>query len=471
MIESFVHPAKALSTVIPAKVRPTVIAAKAPPTVIAAKAPPTVIPAKAGIQGFRRSRRPSWVPAFAGMTRWGAGMTKWGAGMTKWGAGMTIGVALAIPTHAQPRDFLLGFLTQADDERYVASQLQKGHPDAPFGRAAVAAELALDDASFTLQGAGYAGAKLVPREAPNAAGVAQALQELQRQGVRHVVLELPAAGVAAAVAAAKDMVLYNAAAPEDSLRAAQCAPHLLHTLPSHAMQADALAQLLVARKWARPLVLYGPTAADRPLLEAWRRSAKRFGVKPVAERAFKLSNDPRERELGNPRLLTAEPRDYDAVVVLDAQGDFARDLPYRTVLPRPVLGSNGLVAQAWFAWYERHGAPQLNRRFTRQANRWMGSYDWAAWIAARAAAEAAGAQPRATAAAQLAALRQGRITLDGYKGQAMTFRAWDGQLRQPLLLAHGNSMAERVPLDGFLHPVNTLDTLGFDQRESGCKAP
>ena len=25
---------------------------------------------------------PLWIPAFAGMTKWGAGMTKWGAGMT-----------------------------------------------------------------------------------------------------------------------------------------------------------------------------------------------------------------------------------------------------------------------------------------------------------------------------------------------------------------------------------------------------
>ena len=31
---------------------------------------------------------PLWIPAFAGMTKWGAGMTKWGAGMTMVGAGL-----------------------------------------------------------------------------------------------------------------------------------------------------------------------------------------------------------------------------------------------------------------------------------------------------------------------------------------------------------------------------------------------
>jgi ABC transporter substrate binding protein (PQQ-dependent alcohol dehydrogenase system) len=273
----------------------------------------------------------------------------------------------------------------------------------------------------------------------------------------------------AMAAAGRDVILFNAAAPDDVLRGAQCAPQLLHTLPSHAMQLDAIAQLLVARKWTRPVVLVGPTPRDRLLQAAWQRSARRFGVKPVAERPFKLSNDPRERELGNVRLLTSD-RDYDAVVVLDAHGEFAAEVPYRTVLPRPVLGSNGLVAQAWSPFYERHGAPQLSRRFLRRAGRAMGSYDWAAWVAARAAAEVMGAYNRSTVAQQLQALRQGAVAIDGYKGQRLTFRGWDGQLRQPLMLAHGNGIADLAPLEGFLHPRGALDTLGHDAPESACRA-
>lgn len=384
---------------------------------------------------------------------------------------MLAGVALAVPARAQQRVFSLGLLAQADDERYSPQSVQKGYPDAPAGRAAAAAQIALDDSAFALLGAGYAASKLVSAEAADGAGVAAALQQLLAQGVRHVVLELPAAGVIAAAAAARgrDLILFNAAAPEDALRAGHCAPQLLHTLPSHAMQMDAVGQLLAMRKWNRPLVLHGPAPADRLLLAAFQRSVKRFGLKPVAERPFKLSNDPRERDLGNVRLLTAGS-DYDAVVVLDAQGEFAREVPYRAVLPRPVLGANGLTAQAWSPWYERHGAPQLSRRFQKKAGRPMGSHDWAAWMAARAAAEAASADPRAAIAQQLQALKQGTIALDGYKGQRLTFRAWDGQLRQPLLLAHGNGIAEMAPLEGFLHPRSALDTLGYDAPETGCKA-
>jgi len=379
------------------------------------------------------------------------------------------GAAACLPARAQ-RVFRLGLLAQGDDGRYSPQVLLQGFPDAPSGRSAPAAELGLNDGLMRLQLSGLGAATLVPVQAPDAAGLPAALDQLLGQGVQHIVLELPAAGVAAvsAAAAGKEVMLFNAAAPEDALRAAQCAPNLLHTLPSHAMQMDAIAQLLVARKWHAPLVLVGPTPGDALLHAAWLRSAKRFGVKPVAERSFKLSNDPRERDLGNVRLLTSQ-RDYDAVVVLDAQGEFAQAVPYRTVLPRPVLGSNGLVAQAWSPFYERHGAPQLSRRFLRRTGRAMGSYDWASWVAARSAAEVASAFQKASVAQQVQALCQGAVAVDGYKGQRLTFRAWDGQLRQPLLLAHGGGLADVAPLEGFLHPRNALDTLGYDAPESGCK--
>jgi ABC transporter substrate binding protein (PQQ-dependent alcohol dehydrogenase system) len=61
------------------------------------------------------------------------------------------------------------------------------------------------------------------------------------------------------------------------------------------------------------------------------------------------------------------------------------------------------------------------------------------------------------------------VAVDGYKGQRLSFRAWDGQLRQPMLLAHGDGIAEIAPLEGFLHQRSALDTLGYDLPETGCK--
>ena len=176
------------------------------------------------------------------------------------------------------REFAVGLLSVADDERYSPRAIEKGYPEAPSGRSAVAAQLALEDAGFMLQSAGWSKGRLVAVEAPDQAGLPAALEGLLKQGVRHVVLELPASGVTRVTAAArgKDLLLVNAAAPEDVLRAAECAPNLLHTLPSHAMQSDAIAQLLVASKWNRPLVLYGPSPQDSLLLAAFARSAKKI---------------------------------------------------------------------------------------------------------------------------------------------------------------------------------------------------
>ena len=96
-------------------------------------------------------------------------------------------------------------------------------------------------------------------------------------------------------------------------------------------------------------------------------SLKRYGLKVVASKPFKLSADPRERDLANPLLLTnpSTAGSYDVVWVVDSDGEFARTLPYRTALPRPVVGDAGLAALAWHPQFERFGAPQVSRRFAK----------------------------------------------------------------------------------------------------------
>jgi ABC transporter substrate binding protein (PQQ-dependent alcohol dehydrogenase system) len=145
-------------------------------------------------------------------------------------------------------------------------------------------------------------------------------------------------------------------------------------------------------------------------------------------------------------------------------------VPYRTVLPRPVVGSAGLVAEGWHSSWERNGAPQLNRRFRKAENRVMAAEDWAAWMATKAIIEVALKLPDASR--HRAALRSQELVLDGFKGARLSFRPWDQQLRQPVFLAHGGiggGIAGIAPFDGFLHPKNNLDTLGADEKESPCR--
>jgi ABC transporter substrate binding protein (PQQ-dependent alcohol dehydrogenase system) len=217
------------------------------------------------------------------------------------------------------------------------------------------------------------------------------------------------------------------------------------------------------------LLLSGPSAPDLERSAAAQAAIQRYGLKLVASKNFKLSTDPRERQLANPLLLTAGSN-YDVVWVVDSDGEFARGLPYNTAAARPVVGDAGWVALAWHPQFERFGAPQVTRRFAKAARRTMTDHDWASWMAGKAIATAAAAQPQASNSRQLLQAL-GNAQLDGSKGVNLQFRPWDRQLRQPLLLTDGQGVLATLPLEGILHPHNSLDTLGADEPQKLCKAP
>ena len=329
--------------------------------------------------------------------------------------------------------------------------------------------MALREARFVGQALGVSFDLARARGADAPALVAE-LDKLHAEGVRYFLIDAPGKVVAEVAAATRgrELLLFNVSAPDDALRQAQCQAHLYHTLPNHGMQTDAIAQFLVFKKWRNVLLLRGPLDDDKLIGAAFENSARRLGLKIVAKKDFVLSNDPRQRELGNVGLLTAGA-DYDVVFVADSDGEFARSVPYDTVRPRPVVGAEGLVAEAWHWAWPRHGAPQLTSRFEKQAKRHMGSADWAAWVAVKAVVEAVVRTGNAPFDKLVAYLGGEEITIDGFKGNRLYFRDWDRQLRQPLLIATHNAVIERAPLQGFLHQTNNMDTLGFDRRDSRCK--
>ena len=146
-------------------------------------------------------------------------------------------------------------------------------------------------------------------------------------------------------------------------------------------------------------------------------------------------------------------------------------MPYRTALPRPVVGDAGLWAAAWAEHFERFGAPQLSRRFAREAKRPMtsprlGGVDGGQGGAAGRARSAERARPGAD---WRKAFARDDFVLDGFKGVRVSFRPWDRQLRQPMLLTDGEGVVAIAPVEGVLHPKNVLDTLGADAPESPCK--
>jgi len=55
------------------------------------------------------------------------------------------------------------------------------------------------------------------------------------------------------------------------------------------------------------------------------------------------------------------------------------------------------------------------------------------------------------------------------KGIQRSFRIWDHQLRQPIMLHTADAVIAIAPLDGFLHENSVLDTLGLFDRDTNCK--
>lgn len=378
---------------------------------------------------------------------------------------------LPLAATAAPTPVTVAVVGLSGDARYAPRRLEQAYPGHPHGRPLAAARMAAEEAGVELEALGLS-LKVIELSLADAQALPAALARLKAAGVQHVLADLPAPAlrqlVQLAPAALGGAIVFNVGLEDDALRGEQCAAHLLHTLPSTQMRSDALAQYLAARNWRKLLLLQGPEPQDALQAQALIRSAQRYGLKIVQTRSFKLGTDPRERDLANTRLLTGE-RDHEMVAVADSMGEFARTLPYATQWPRPVLGSSGLMALAWHPQWERSGGPQLSRRFYKLAGRPMQGHDWAAWAAVKAVAAVLADDPKARLAQQLKRLRGGSIYLDGAKGQRLSFRPWDGQLRQPVFLAHGDGVAGVAPLEGVLHPTEVLDTLGMDEKESTCK--
>jgi ABC transporter substrate binding protein (PQQ-dependent alcohol dehydrogenase system) len=235
------------------------------------------------------------------------------------------------------------------------------------------------------------------------------------------------------------------------------------------MSADALVQYLRARDWTRVLMLVGEQPRDAVIAQSFLEAANRFRLEIVDTRTFTLATDPENREANNILLLTGGV-DYDVVYLADSRGEYGRYVPYATQLPRLVVGSTGLVATEWHWSLERYGAPQVNSRFEDlTGGRRMAGQDWSTWMAVKAVVNAY-AKARSGDPAEIDAYFRGPdMRLDGSKGVSMNFRQWNGQLRMPMLLATHNAIIAIPPLEGYLHQVNVLDTLGIDEPEHTCQ--
>ena len=304
-----------------------------------------------------------------------------------------------------------------------------------------------------------------------------ALNGLAAHGISLVLADLPAAQLLAVAdaARAKNILIFNTSAPDDSLREENCRANVFHIAPTRSMLADGLAQYLVWKKWPRWFLMVGSHPADKLLGDAYRNAAKKFGAKIVAERTYADTGGGRRSDSGSVQtqrlvpIATQNAPAYDVLVAADESEVFAGYLPYHTWDARPVAGSAGLEPTSWDGTHEQWGAIQLQNRFFKLASRRMNARDNQAWVAMRMIGEAATRTKSADPKTIRDFLTGPDFSIAAFKGQKLTLRTWNQQLRQPILLSDGRMIVSVSPQEGFLHQTSELDTLGIDKPETKCK--
>ena len=312
---------------------------------------------------------------------------------------------------------------------------------------------------------------------PDGGNLLAAAGQLLAHGPRVIIADLRPQDLLtlANLPAAKDALILDMRTTEDRLRQEDCRANVFHLLPSQAMRTDALAQFLVLKRWTRWFLIQGPTQRDAVYAADVRRSAARYGARVVAERTYDYNSGSRRSDTGYQQIQTQMPlatevgADYDVIFVADESDLFGDYLPYNTYSARPVVGTQGLVASAWTPAYQEYAALQMQQRFALFAHRGMTERDYGGWLAVRIIGNAVMRAGKTSPMAMRAYLRSKDFLVAGYKGQGLTFRRWDNQLRQPLLLSQPLMTVSISPQQGFLHPGYTTDTLGFEEPETQCR--
>lgn len=339
------------------------------------------------------------------------------------------------------------------------------------------ARLSLQDAN---QAGGFLGHsfELEERIIPEDGNIVEAAQAIFDENGKFIVADLMPEDLLAVadMPGAKDALIMNIRSSATKLRQEDCRQNVFHIIPDYAMRADALAQYLIWKKWPSWYVLRRDTPEDQDYAEQVKRSAARYGGKVVEEQVYRLPPGARNLDSGHQQIQaqipmeTEQAADHDVLWVINSEDDFGDYLMYRTSEPRPVVGTQGLQATAWDKSYTESGGMRFQRAMPKLAGRSPVERDYTAWLGLRTFFNGALKTGKTTPEDIKEYLLSDEFRLEAYKGQALSFREWDQQMRQPVILGGGTRVpVSTSPQDGFLHPTNLTDTLGFDQPESKCK--
>jgi ABC transporter substrate binding protein (PQQ-dependent alcohol dehydrogenase system) len=388
------------------------------------------------------------------------------------------GVELQVPQAPATTAVPIGYIRQVGDHPRPSSRLDVEPNDAGIA----GAKMALDENNA----GGKFTSDLYSLDVSTVASLDKAVEGLQKfydSGHHFIIVDAPGATLLKLSdwAKGKDILLFNVSATDVSLRQEDCRKNILHTVPDRYMLADALGQFLVMNKWSNWLLVRGSAPGDVAYVDAIKRAAARFGGNIVDEREYKDTSGGKRDAMGKipgptSASTSTEPAaaSYQVIVVADEDQLWGPYMPFRGGAAElvPVVGTAGLVATTWSPGHEKWGATQANNHFEKDYKRVMRPLDYQAYVAARTIGEAITRNHGVDFGTVAAFIVSDDFQLAPFKGIKQTYRKWDGQFRQPILIANDKVPISMSPQPGFLHashPDIEVDTLGIDEPESKCK--
>ena len=309
------------------------------------------------------------------------------------------------------------------------------------------------------------------------ADVKDAAAKLFASGNSLLIADLQAADLLAVadLPQARNALILDARTSDDFLRQRDCRDNVFHLLPNWAMRADALGQYLAHKNWKRWFLLTGVTPEDQAFAAAVARTAARVGASIAARRTYEYNSErdagPGIRDSLQAQLSAATHTSaaYDVLFVLDTADLFGEYLWFNTWDPRPVVGTHGLTAVAWDHQFREYAARSVQYRFFLDAKRNMSERDYGNWLATAIIGEAVTRAGKTDVAAIRSYLLSDQFSVPANKGEGLTFRRWDHQLRQPLLLFGPRLLVAMAPQPDAGRARLQSDALGFDQVQSLCR--
>lgn len=360
-----------------------------------------------------------------------------------------------------------------------------------------AAELAAGEANYVAEAFGRV-VRLLAETATSADDAAKKVNTLVRQGKAKAILgggdDLLTWAIQEACTR-EGVIFLNTMSRSEALRGAKCRRLTFHVEASLAMYTDAMGQWLVRRakqpRWAF-LTLDSEAGAEMERLA--KRALRRHGGTAVAREVVSASNSDYRAalvtlakagphvvimNLAGPPLLQALAQVTELGLSVQVAGSMMEAVEFWQAEPTRLTG---VWPSLWSYGFRKYSGRELNKRLAARLGHPAASHAWAGYTAMKAVWEAVLRGGRVDTAGLVSYFEKGR-GVDAHKGQPLTFRPWDHQLRQPLMVVRSQVPAAdakrwdifdllgEVPLRGTPgeNRAAVLDTLGLSAAESTCR--